>query len=126
MATEQPKDQLVPQTTTQFIRLPKSTTDNKQNSITIERVTDSPTPIQRPSEFLMAKPATPQYVLTHPSANLVQQVEYANAGANTENVKTSFASTMVDKDLIKMVNRGMNTDLVKDKVVRNEILNFKF
>ncbi len=117
MATEQSRDQSVPQTTTQFIRVPKSTTDNKQNSITIERVTDSP--IQRPSEFLVAKPATPQYVLTHPAASLVQQVEYANAGANTEDVKTSFASTMVDKDLIKMVNRGMNTDLVKDKVVRN-------
>jgi len=94
--------------------------DNKQNTVTIERVSDSPTPIQRPSEFLSAKPATPQYVLTHPAANLVQQVEYANAGANTEDVKTSYASTMVDKDLIKMVNRGMNTDLLKDKVVSSD------
>ena len=112
MSSDKPKEENY--ATTQFIRVPK---ENKQSTITIERVTDSPTPIQRPSEFLAAKPATPQYVLTNPHASLVQQIEYANAGANTEDVKTSVASTMVDKDLVKMINRGMNTDLVKDKVV---------
>ena len=43
-------------------------------------------------------------------------VEYANSAANTEDVKTSVASTMVGNDLVKMINRGMNTDLLKDKV----------
>jgi hypothetical protein len=54
------------------------------------------------------------------------QVEYANASANTEDVKMSAASTMVDKDLIKMINRGMNTDLVKDKVVFKKNINDLF
>ena len=68
------------------------------------------------TQFLSAKPSTPQYVLTHPTLS-VPQIEYANSGSNTDDVKMSVASTMVDKDLIKMVNRGMNTDLLKDKVV---------
>ena len=63
------------------------------------------------------RPATPKYVLTHPYIIQIPQTQYANAGSNTEEVKKLAASTMVDKDLNKRVNRGMNTDLLKDKVV---------
>ena len=62
---------------------------------------------------------TPQYVLTHPDIIHIPETQYANASSNTVEVKKLAASTMVDKDLIKIVNRGMNTDLLKDKVVRN-------
>jgi hypothetical protein len=61
---------------------------------------------------------TPQYVLTHPDIIHIPETQFANASSNTVEVKKLAASTMVDKDLIKIVNRGMNTDLLKDKVVR--------
>lgn len=70
------------------------------------------------------KPPTPKYVLTHPDIVHIPETQYANAGSNTVEVKKLAASTMVDKDLIKKVNRGMNTDLLKDKVVSSIYIRF--
>ena len=61
-------------------------------------------------------PSSHQYILTHPEIQM-PIVDYANASSNTEDVKKMAVSTMVDKDLNKKVNRGMNTDLLKDKVI---------
>ena len=57
-----------------------------------------------------------QYIMAPQESNQLPNIRY-NIGINTVEPQTSVASTMVDKYLVKKVNRGMNTDLTKDRIV---------